>query len=817
MTNLPARRSFAWLEDAWRDLLYAVRTLSKAPAFTAVAVLTLALGIGAVTVIYSVVHNVIVDPLPYRDADRLVNVYVKDSQSPRVRGAFTAGELIDFRDQASVFEDVVGTMGQTMNLETGSGVESLRGVWVTPNFFEFMGLAPLLGRTPGPTDAGLDAQPVAVLRHRAWIRFFGADPGVVGTTILVNGERRTVIGVMPPRFTWHAADLWIPAALDRAAGTTPATVRNFQARLAPGVTLQQAEAQIDAVAQTRAQAYPKDYPEKFRMQVVNVIDYTVGPFSGVLYTALGAVGFLLLIACCNVANMLLARATTREREMLIRAALGAGRSRILRQLTVESLLLAAGGAVVGCLLAYAGIGALVARLPQGPLPGEVEIALNGPVLIFSLGAAGLSALLFGLAPSFFTARRDLVDGLKGTGRNIAGAGGRLRNALVAAEIALSLVLVLSAGLLMRSFVAVMAVDPGFNTANLLVVPVNLPARYVTPAEKQRFYDQSLARIASLPGVSAAAATMIIPPFEAGPATPVEVPGEAIAKDASAVVQPVTSGYFAALGLRLAAGTGFGDLAAGELPRLAVVNQAFVEQYLGGRSAVGTSIRLLPGSAPEDPGRHGTFEIAGVVPDVMNRGLRQTVAAHVYLPWSSSGRGSPVMLVRTTANPANSIAAIRHELAAVDRQVAVIQPVTVAEVLDRSYYAQPRFSLLVLGIFGGAGTILVAIGVFSVMAYTVSRQKKEIAVRLALGASRGHVSGLVLRLGARLLAVGGLVGLLASFAAARLLSNQLWNVSPHDPLTIVGAAAVVSLVALTACYLPARRAMRVDPIGALRQD
>ena len=653
----------AWVDDLRRDLLYALRTLSKAPAFTAVAVLTLALGIGAVTVIYSVVHNVVVDPLPYRDAGRLVNVFVKDSQSPRVRGAFAVPELLALREGTSAFEDVIGTLGQLMTYERSDGVESLRGVWVTPNFFDFMGIEPLLGRTAGPADTTPDAPAVVVLRHRAWVRYFAADPGVVGTTILLNGERRTVIGVMPPRFTWHAADLWMPAPLDRAAANAATTIRNFQARLGPGVTLQQAEAQLDAAAQARAREYPQDYPEKFRMQVVNVIEYTVGPFSGVLYTALAAVGLLLLIACCNVANMLLSRATTREREMMIRTALGAGRGRILRQLMVESLLLAMAGALFGCLFAYIGIGALVARLPQSPLPGEVDITLNTPVLLFSLGAAVLSAVLFGLTPALFTARRNPGDGLKGAGRAIAGGGsGHFRHALVAAEIALSLVLILSAGLLMRSFNAVMSVEPGFEPDNLLVVPVALPARYASPAERHRFYQQSIERIGSLPGVTAVAATTSIPPFEGGPGTPIEIPGEPTPKDSTAVVQSVTADYFSALGIHLRAGNHFADLAAGEAPQQTVVNQAFVSEYLAGKDPLGKTVRLRPTAGPPDPARHGAFEIVGVVGDVKNRGLRQPAAAHVYLPWSTAGRSSPLILVRTTTSPVNSVSAIRHELA-----------------------------------------------------------------------------------------------------------------------------------------------------------
>jgi predicted permease len=341
----------ALFEDLVRDLRYGARAPWRAPGFTVVSILTLALGIGAVTVIYSVVHNVVVAPLPYRDAERLVNVFVLDTQTDRVRGTFSPSELLDFRDQSSVFEDVIGTLGQGVRYETPDSVEYLRAVWVTPNFFDFMALKPLLGRSIGPEDGRPGAPAVTVLRYRAWMMYFAGDPAVVGRTVLLDGEPRTIIGVMPPRFTWHAADLWIPGPLDRGATNVGPPARNFQARLKREATLQQAEAQLNVIAERRARQHPSDYPERRRMRVVNVIEYTVGPFSGVLYTTLAGVGLLLLIACCNVANMLLARATTREREMMIRVSLGAGRARIVRQLMVESLLLAAGGVGLGCLLA----------------------------------------------------------------------------------------------------------------------------------------------------------------------------------------------------------------------------------------------------------------------------------------------------------------------------------------------------------------------------------------------------------------------------------------------------------------------------------
>ncbi|MGH2583318.1 MAG: ABC transporter permease, partial [Dehalococcoidia bacterium] len=388
-------------------------------------------------------------------------------------------------------------------LTTPERNELLRVVRVTPNFFDVMGLSPLTGRAIGPADAEPDALPVAVLRHRAWVSHFGADPRVVGRTIRLDGILRTIVGVMPPRFTWHGADVWIPGPIHRRAPDAQTAPRNFQARLKPGVSLQEAEAQLNVIAQRRARALPDEYPEHFQIDVVNVIESVVGDFRGVLYTALAAVALLLLIACCNVANMLLARATAREREMTVRAALGAGRGRIVRQVLVESLLLALFGAVGGCLLAYVGIKVLVPLLPQGPLPGEVQFGLDRPALLFSLSVAVLSALLFGAAPALYSARRNLVEGLKGESRGVAGGRGRLRNTLVAAEIALSLVLLVAAGLLMRSFISLVRVDLGFDRTNLLVFFVTFPpGEEATPVERYRFYQEALQRVASLPGVAA---------------------------------------------------------------------------------------------------------------------------------------------------------------------------------------------------------------------------------------------------------------------------------------------------------------------------
>jgi predicted permease len=428
-----------WLEDLRRDIGYGVRTLTRTPGFTAVAIMTLALGIGAVTVIYSVVRNVVLDPFPYSRSDRMVNVLLKDGSDRNIRGPyFPASEFLDYQEQTQAFEDVVGTSRDTVYWISDTGAERLTIAWMTPNGFTFLGVPPLLGRVFGTADAAASAPPVAVMCYRTWVRLFGADPGVVGRTLVLDGESRTVIGVMPPRFEWNIADLWLPAALSRRDDPQSARgFRAFQAHLRPGLTAKEAEAQLNVVGARRAADHPDDYPPHFRFHVITVIDWVVREFRSVLYTLFGAVGLLLVIACCNVANMLLARATTREREISIRAAIGASRGRIVRQLLVESALLAFGGLVTGSLLAYAGIAALARFMPRQGVPWETEIRLDQPVLLFALVAAALATLSFGLFPAMQSVRRDLAAGTNIAGRGTAGRRQtRMRNGLVVAEVAL---------------------------------------------------------------------------------------------------------------------------------------------------------------------------------------------------------------------------------------------------------------------------------------------------------------------------------------------------------------------------------------------
>jgi putative ABC transport system permease protein len=813
-------RPFTWLEDLARDLAYGARTLAREPGFTAVAVVTLALGIGAVTVIYSVLRNVVLEPFPYSRADRLINVLLKDASDRRVRGPyFPAGEFLDYQEHTTAFEDVVGTTLEPMHWINESGAERLMNAWMTPNGFDFLGVGPLLGRVFEEADAAPAAPPVAVMNHRAWVRLFAADPGVVGRTLMLDEQPWTVIGVMPPRFEWNIADLWVPSRLNRTDDPgSPRGTRAFQAHLRPGVSPAEAEAQLAVVAARRAAEHPDDYPPQFRFEVIKVVDWVVRDFRGVLYTLFGAVSLLLVIACCNVTNMLLARATTREREIAIRAALGASRGRIVRQLLVESLLLVTGGLLAGWLLAYAGVAALARFMPRQGVPWETELRVDTPVLVFALGVAGLATLAVGLFPALQSARRNLVASANLGGRS--GTAGRsqtrLRSGLVIAQVALSIVLLLGAGLLMRTFMKLAGVDLGFDTRNLLVAGVTFPPdRSAATPDHRTFYRDVLDRVQALPGVQSVAASSAMATL-AGLESPLEIPGASL-QHAQTVVQFCSEGLMETLGLRLLAGRQMsaGDVRAGH--RVALINATLATRYFGGADPVGREVRLPRLAGPPLAIADPTFTVIGVVSDAKNQSLRDPPAPHVFLPYTVRPSGFLGVMVRTAGDPARLISSVRREVQAVNPQVALVEAGTLEDALTRNFYARPRFSVLVLGIFACAGILLVATGVYGVLAYTVSQQTRAIAIRMALGGDRRHVVRMVVRLGMRLVGAGVVLGVLASLLTNRLLMSQLWNISPHDPVTFLAALAVMLVIGALACWVPASRAVRVDPMIALRHE
>jgi putative ABC transport system permease protein len=807
------------VDTLWQDLRYAFRQWRHHPGFTALAVFTLALGIGSVAVMYSVLHNIVLEPFPYADQQRMVDVVVRDLERPDglFRGPLPADEFLDYQEQSSSFEDVIGTSPGSRIYSTGDSAERLTVATVTPNAFQFLGVAPLLGRALVPDDGRPGAPPAAAISHAAWTRYFGSDPGVLGRTMVLDGEPWTVVAIMPPRFTWHVADVWIPSRFERG-GPRAGTVRWFQARLKPGVTTAAAEAELQVIAARRAREHPDEYPARFRIQVITVIDWVVGRFRGVLYTLLAAVFLLLLIACCNVANMLLARATGREREMTLRATLGASRLRLVRQLLIESVLLALAGAAAGCLLAWAGLKALVRAMPRQNVPWETEIALDGPVLAFALAAAALSAVAFGLLPALHGARKDVMPGLRQSGKGTAAGArhGRVRGALVVAQVALSLVLLLGAGLLMRTFLALVRVDLGFDPSRIIYVPVSFaPGTYPKNEERQRFFRQAVQRVADLPGVEAAAQANGTPPFD-GLSSRVEIAGVPAPPGDVVEVRFGSEEYIRLVGLSLRRGRGLSEADVVQARRVAVVSETLATRFFPGRDPVGQTITLPRLRTLPEPVVDPAFEIVGVYGDVSNAGPRNRPAPEMLVPSSVAADGR-LIVARTAPGALVGLDALRREIWAVDRSVGLMDGRRLEDDVERAFHAQPRFTMIILAAFAGIGLLLVSLGVYGVLAYAVSRQTQEIAVRMALGAGRGEVLSLVLHMGLELVAAGVIVGLLASIGTNRLISSQLWNTSAYDPTILLAAVVVIACAGLAACYVPAARALRVDPITALRLE
>jgi predicted permease len=806
----------------WQDIRYGVRGAVSRPGFSLLAVLTLALGIGAATTIFSVIQNVLLDPFPYLDARRVVAIQIHDLNDSRPGGRtfLQAPEFLDYQEQSSAFEDVIGGTTEDVLLTTGDSTELLSAGLVTSNLFTFLGVPAAVGRGLTPDDAKPDATPVFVMAYKLWFRLYNLDPSIVGRTFTLNGVPTRLVGIMPKRFTKLAADLWRPVSLSRTDPAVRDRYFMFQARLKPGVSLRKAEADLEVVARRAADAYPTNYPKQFHVNVIGWVASIVGQFGATLYTLAGAVGLLLLIACSNVTNMLLARAASREKEMAIRSAIGASRLRLVRQLLVESGIFALAGAALGCALAHVGLKGLVQLIPDGLIPREADIRVSAPVLAFSVATAAITSFVFGLVPALHTVRRNMFEPLKDAGKGVSGGfrGNRLRGAIVVAEVALSMMLLIGAGLLIRSFVRLQTVALGFNPDRVLVARLTLPrGQYTTAEGKQQFYGELLRRLHALPGVVSAAETVSLPPY-GGIGTEIDVVGKTHQERWDAIVQLCSEGYFRTLERPMLRGRLLAEADVVAARRVAVVNQTLVNRFFGGDDPIGRQVRLrrfatLPGAKEDD----AVFDVIGVVADAKNRGVTEPVAPELLVPYSVTGAFERGVLVRTQNAPEPLLDAVRREVWAVDRGVALGPTGTLNDYLTQNSYAEPRFSLVVLGVFAGVGLLLVSIGVYSVIAYTVARQTHEIGIRIALGASRGDVLKMVGLLGARLLAVGTILGLAGSLAGSRLIESQLWTVSPYDPLTFVLVAGLMTVIGLAACYFPARRAMRVNPIIALRYE
>ena len=804
-----------------QDVRYALRGFRRDRGFTLLAIVALALGIGAVTVIFSVIENVLIEPFPYRAPDRLAIVYVHDTTRPQDyrNPSYRLPEFLDIQAQNHVFEDTMGNSGLDILYTDREGTLQFEGEWVTPNTFEFLGMQPMLGRMITRADGDTGAVPVFAMSHRLWKKQFNSDPNLVGKTLILNGQPRTLVAVMPPRFLLGNADIWVPSNMNRSDPETQKLEFWMLARTKPGVTLQQATSDLDVIIRNLAKTYPNDFPKNFTVGSQTLTDDVVGQFRATLYTLLAAVGMLLLIACSNVANLLLARATAREREIAIRASMGASRGRIVRQLLVESLMLAGGGCLLGCLFAYLGLKGVTAAMPDQTIPAEAVLQLNVRALLFAIAVTGLTTLLCGLAPALHAVRGELQNRLKDTGKGVNSEfrHSKFRSGLVVWEVMLSIVLLVGAGLMMRSLFALQHVELGLNPVNILVARTPLPkGQYETAEQKKIFFRQVLQRVNALPSVIAATETSSLPPY-GGPESDLTIPGKTHSELWHVMFQLCSDGYFKTMGRHLLRGRLLTESDVDGARPLAVVNDSFVKTYFKNEDPIGQKIKFnlfdeLPQSTKDQ-----YFEVIGVVADAKNRGLQQGIEPEAYIPYTVTGAMERGVLVRTGVEPMSMLMLVRREIWAVDKNVALTLTGTLEGYLQQFSYAGPKFGLILLGVFATVGLVLVAIGVFSVMAYSVSLQTHEIGIRMALGAPTSNVLRMVLRKGLRLISVGILLGMLASITLTRFVSSQFWGVSPRDPVTFLGVIVVLAVVGTAACLVPARRATRVDPLIALRYE
>jgi len=804
-----------------QDVRYALRGFRRDRGFTILAIVALALGIGAVTVIFSVIENVLIEPFPYRAPERLALVYVHDTTRPEGfnNPTYLLPEFLEIRDQNHIFEDVMGNSGLDILYTSKDGTLQFDGQWVTPNTFEFLGMQPLLGRMITRADGDAGAAPVFAMSHRLWKKQFNSDPTLLGKTLVLNGEPRTLVSIMPPRFLLGNVDIWVPNNMNRSDPVNKHIDFWLLGRLKPGVTTQGAASDFEVIARRLAKAYPDDFPKQFTVVSKTLTDDVVGQFKMTMFTLLAAVTMLLLIACSNVANLLLARATAREREIAIRASMGASRGRIVRQLLVESLMLALGGCLLGCLFAYLGLKGVTAVMPDQTIPAEAVLRLNWRALLFAMGVTGLTTLLCGLAPAVHAVRGDLHTRLKDTGKgvNIGYRHGKFRSGLVIWEVMLSIVLLVGAGLMMRSLFALQHVELGLNPVNILVARTPLPkGQYETAQQKKIFFRQVLQRVTALPGVIAATETSSLPPY-GGPESDVVIPGKTHADPWNVMFQLCSEGYFQTMGRHLLSGRLLTESDVDAARPVAVVNETLVKTYFGKQDPIGQKIKFKVLDEMPQSTKDQYFEIIGVVADAKNRGLQEAIQPEAYLPYSVTGAGERGILVRTGVEPLSMLMLVRREIWAVDRNVALTLTGTLEGYLQQFSYAGPKFGLILLGVFASVGLVLVAIGVFSVMAYSVSLQTHEIGIRMALGAPTITVLKMVLSKGLRLIGVGVVLGMLASIALTRLVASMFWGVSPRDPVTFIGVLLVLAAVGTVACLVPARRATRVDPLVALRYE
>ncbi len=798
------------------DLKYALRGLARSPGFTLIAILTLALGIGANTAIFTVAKQVLLDPLDYPESERMVAVLESNLEAGFPRFSLSPPNYADFRDRSESYESVAALTGGSYNL-TGEGIqpERLAGLQVTAEYFDVYATPPMIGRAIDAKDDQPSADKVVVLGHGLWQRHFGGDESAVGQTLALNGEPHTVIGVMPPGFI-DSRDLFVPLAMEIEEDMRGAHFLGMRGRLKPGVTAEQADAEIKRIAAGLAREYP-DTNTGWSAFVAPLRDLAVDDFGGVVALLLAAVGLVLLVACANVANLMLGRLAARERDVAVRAALGAGRGRLIRLFLTESTVLGLAGGALGTLLAWRGTSMLVA-MSSGDIPRADEIAVDGEVLLFALGLSLLTSLIFGLLPAFQASRGDLQSTLKEGGRGAAGGAGgrRLKSALVVAEVAISVILLVGAGLLLRSLARLTNVDPGFDPRSALTATLELPdSRYGEDADKSRFYDRLFERLAQLPGVDGVGAVVPMPLTGSGfiltfyvEGTPLPEPNKAPFSN----IRVVNRDYFDTMAIPVLRGRAFTRDDTMDRPWSVVINRSTAEKYFPGQDPLGQRMTF------DDPADEDLrwMTVVGVVGDVHHEELAAATDPEIYWSYAQRPVDEATLVLRAAGEPLSLTAPLRAAIADVDPALAASEIRTLERIVDDSV-ARPRFNSLLIGLFAGVALTLAVIGVYCVISYAVAQRQREIGVRLALGARRGGILGLVLKTGMHLVLLGLGLGLVAAVFTSRLLESMMFEVSPVDPSTFAGVALTLGLVGAAACLFPALRAIRVDPVVVLREE
>jgi len=810
----------AWAEQLIQDMRFGFRNTRRAPGFAASAILSLALGIGATTAIFSVIYGVILDPFPYSHPETLYSFYATLPNRNFYFYPGTPDQYIELKERTRVFSDLITSTISDV-LWTGSGEPlRLRGNYCTVNTFQVMGVNPQLGRYIAPGDGDVGAAPVAVLGYKFWIRQFGGDPSVIGRQMRLNDKVRTVVGVMPRRFMWRGADVYLPIVFQR--GHFVEDIRDIfvMGRLKPGISLAEARTDLYPVLGDMITRSSGEHVTKFRVVLSNFYETFPSGIRQSLWILFGAVGVLLLIACVNVSSLLLARAAARAREIAVRASLGAGRFRLVRQLLTESTVIAFAAGVLGVLLAWGGLRAILSIVPPNTIPDESEVTLNIPVLLFTVGISLIAAILLGLAPAFQAGRTSMASALKTAGRGVSGTFGeaRIRSIFVVAEVALAMILLVGASLVIRTLLRLEQVQVGAQPEQVLAMEIPLPdRRYQTREARNTFFLQVLDRVRQVPGLEDVAFNQSVHPFVYF-RTPVNVPASSVHAKTEAIVSQISSGYPELVNAHLLQGRLLtaDDIRGGR--RFAMINQKFARFFFPRGGVIGQNVQLLEMHPPPDKTPEA-FQIVGVLGDLPNIGLRRDTAPEVYIPFTISGYSelSAVLLAKGTVPPTSLIKPIEAQIHAIDPEQPVMGVQTLRQFLDARGYSEPRFSVFLFGIFATIGLALAALGIYAVINYSVLRQTHEIGVRMALGAQRSRILQMVIGAGAKLLAIGAVVGLTGSVLLTRFLRTMIWGVSPFDAFSFVAVLVLLFIIGLLACLRPALRACRIDPTNALRYE